>query len=127
MKRISREQCIADLRGRLLQLVDEEHSICEVATRLGIFCKGFSQWSFAELKKRYGWLTEHRPRITRAQLERLANLWQLSRQQAFGTALACDTQSCEHDTCLGWDGWSDADLARFHQEICGEPVEVVQC
>ncbi|HEX5011577.1 MAG TPA: hypothetical protein VFY71_14375 [Planctomycetota bacterium] len=39
--------------------------------------------------------------------------------------LACDTQTLEHDTCLGFDGWTNADLARFHAELLREPVEVV--
>ena len=125
MKTISRTQCIEEVRDALLRLVDEEHSICEVATKRGIFCKGFAQWSLDELKKRYDWLAAARPRITRAHLERLANLWQLARQQVYGTCLACDTQTIEHDTCRGFDDFSDAQLAEFHAELCGEPVEVI--
>ena len=126
MKRLSREQCLEELRGCLLQLGGEEHSTCEVASRLGVMCHGFSQWSFPELKQRYWWLVERRQDITRPELERLANIWQLARQKVYGTQLACDTQSLERDTCCGFDGFSDADLARFHRELLGEDVEVVQ-
>jgi hypothetical protein len=108
----------------MLGLVDAEHSFCEVATRKGIFCKGYSQWSFDELKQRYSWITKTRPNITREELEKLADQWQLARQEVFGTSLPCDTQAIEHDTCCGWDAFSDADLARMHGEICGEPVEI---
>lgn len=124
MRRIDRQQCIAELRQKMLGLVDSEHSMCEVAKRKGILCKGYSQWSFDELKRRYGWITSSRPHLTREGLEKIADRWQLARQEVFGTSLPCETQAIEHDTCCGWDTFSDADLARFHAEICGEPVEV---
>lgn len=126
MQTLSRGKCIEDIRGLLLSLVDDEHSMCQVAARFGIYCHGLSQWSFEDLKKRYWWLVERRPGIERGELERLANVWQVARQQVFGTRLSCDTQTLEHDTCCGFDGWSDEDLARFHQELLGgEPVRVV--
>ncbi len=125
MKTLTRMQAIETLRDRIHDLVDEEHSICEVAARRGIFCHGFSQWTFDELKRRYWWLAERRPHITREELERLANIWQVARRQVMGTDLACDTQTLEHDTCKGWDEWDNSALSRFVQELCGEPVEIV--
>jgi hypothetical protein len=124
LKKIDRARAVADIRESLLRLVDDDHSMCEVAAQKGIHCHGFSQWSFEDLKKCYGWIADRRPHVTRSELEHLANAWQLARQQVFDTRLSCDTQSVEHDTCLGFDGWSDALLARFHAEICGEPVEI---
>ena len=124
MKRITRQECIGDLQRDLRKLAPGEHSMCEVAARKGIYCKGFAQWTFDELKERYDWIAKARPNITREELEKLANAWQVARQDVFGTGLSCDTQSIEHDTCKGFDGWTDRDLARFHAEICGEAVEV---
>lgn len=124
MKRITRSKCIEDLQKKLNAAAGGEHSMCEVAAKKGIFCKGFAQWSFDELKQRYDWIANARPNITREELEKLANAWQVARQEVFDTELSCDTQTIEHDTCKGFDGWSDQDLARFHAEICGEPVEV---
>jgi hypothetical protein len=124
MRRIHRQQCIDELRARMLQMTDNEHSMCSVAAKEGIYCKGFSQWTFEELKRRYAWIVASRPHVTRAELEKLANAWQLARQAVFGTRLSCDTQTLEHDTCRGFDGWTDADLARYHRELCGEAVEV---
>jgi hypothetical protein len=125
MKRITRPQCIKDLQEKMRRMVDSEHSMCDVAAKKGLYCKGFKQWSFEELKQRYDWIAAARPDITREELEKIANTWQLARQEVFGTALSCDTQTIEHDTCKGFDGWSDEDLARFHADLCGEPVEVV--
>jgi hypothetical protein len=124
MTTITREQAIDKLRRRLSEASDENHSVCQVAGHAGIFCHGFSQWSFDELKRRYWWLAERRPNVTREELERLANAWQVARQEVFGTKLACDTQSIEHDTCTGWDEFDDATLARFVKELCGDVVEV---
>jgi hypothetical protein len=124
MKRIDRQQCIEALRAKMLSMTDAEHSMCDVAAKKGVYCNGPRQWTFDELKARYGWIVASRPNITREQLEKLANAWQLARQEVFGTRLACDTQSIEHDTCKGFDGWSDRELERFHREICGEEVEI---
>ena len=125
MKTLTRAQAIEALRSRLLELSDEDHSVCAIAARHGIYCHGFTQWSFDELKRRYWWLADRRPHVTREELERLANIWQVARQQVLGTELACDTQATEHDTCKGWDEWDEATLARYVHELCGEPVAVV--
>jgi len=125
MNTITREQAIDRLRGKLLQLTDEDHSICEVSSAKGLFCRGFSQWTFEELKERYWWLVKSRPHIDRAELERLANIWQVARCTVMGTGLACDTQMAEHDTCKGWDSWDNAELARYIDELCHEQVQVV--
>ena len=97
MKNLLRSQAIHDIRSSLMNLVDEEHSMCEVAARLHILCGGFAQWTFGELKKRYPTIVRSRPRITRKQLEELANRWQVARQTACGTAIACDTQMHERE------------------------------
>ena len=127
LKRIERAQVIAALRKALLALVDDEHSICEVSERLNIFCGGFGQWTFGELKKQYPTIVRSRSRMTPQELKDLANRWQLVRKDVKGTHLACDTQLGEDalQTCRGWDEWSDEDLSRFHLELCGEEVEVL--
>jgi hypothetical protein len=125
VKRLTRPQAIDALREALVALTDDDTCMCLAAARLGVYCKGFAQWKSYELKERYAWIARNRPGVTRKQLEDLANRWQLARQQVRGTALSCDTQSLEHHTCKGWDGFTDADLAAFHDDLCGEPVEIV--
>jgi len=127
MKKLERAQVIAALRTKLLALVDDEHSICEVSERLNIFCGGFGQWAFGELKQQYPTIVRSRPRMTPRELKGLANRWQLVRKEVLGTSLACDTQlkEGEFQTCRGWDEWADEDLSRFHLELCGEEVEVL--
>lgn len=127
MKQITRNQAIDDLRESLLALVDDEHSICEVAERKGIFCGGFGQWTFQELKRRHPTIVRSRPCITPKELKELANRWQLVRKEVKGTAIACDTQLDEGSlsVCKGWDEWPDEDLARFYLELRHEEVEVL--
>jgi hypothetical protein len=127
MKNLPRSQAIHDIRSSLMTLTDEEHSMCEVAARLHIFCGGFAQWTFGELKQRHPTIVRSRQRITRKQLEDLANRWQIARQTAQGTALACDTQMHERaglQVCHGWNDFSNDQLALFYAQILGEEVSV---
>jgi hypothetical protein len=125
MKTMQRADAVAAVKSRLQDMVSEGHCACEVVSRSQLFCHGFSQWSFEDLKRRYWWLADRRPGITRAELERLANIWQVARQQVLGTELSCDTQTLEHDTCHGWDQWDNPTLARFVRELCHEDVQVL--
>jgi len=128
MKNITRSDAIRLLRQKCAGLVDDEHSLCEVASREKILCGGFAQWSFGELKKRHDWIVKRRPGITRKQLEELANRWQLARQFVSETDLACDNQIQErhHQICHGWDEFSDDELAGFCQELCGEEFSIAE-
>jgi hypothetical protein len=124
MTTLTREQAIDRLRRALLELVDDEHSICEVATSKGILCRGFRQFSDAELEQRYHWLLERRGEQGREELEKLANRWQLARQFVQNSSLSCDVQAREHDTCCGWDDFTNHALEGYIREICGEDVIV---
>lgn len=107
---MTREEAIARIREELVGLADDENCMCKVAGERGIFCRGFKQWSEGELRDRYWWIVRRRPDITRAQLETLANSWQLAQQDVRDTPLCCDVQTRVHDTCRGWDDFSTEDL-----------------
>lgn len=126
MKTMTRTEVVEALRRKLLAVVDDEHSICDVAASRGIFCHGFAQWTFTQLRERHPTIVRSRPLLTPAELRDLANRFQLARQTARGTALACDTQMQEGALriCKGWDEWTSADLERFYQELGGEEIEV---
>jgi len=124
MRVLTRSQAIQELRGTLVALVDDEHSMCEVAARCGIFCKGFAQFDDAALRERYDWIVRARRPRDRAELEGLANRWQLARGFVMETDLSCDVQALEHDTCHGWDEHADEDLVRYHREIRGEDIAI---
>ena len=125
MQTLTRSQTIEALSRRFQEMVDDDRSICELAAHGGFFCGGFAQWTFEQLKERYNWIADKRPDITRDELEKLANAWQLARREVHGVPLACDVQSREHDTCKGWDEWSDQDLGGFYKQLAGDEIRVV--
>ncbi len=122
---LTRDEAIEALRAKLLTMTDEEHSACSIAARKGIFCRGFAQWRDEEFRNRFEGVASRRPGVDRHQLERLANTWQLARQIVSEVPLQCDLQQAVHETCLGWDGFTNDDLTRYCGEILGEPVLVV--
>lgn len=128
MNRMTRDQAIDAIRGKLVTLVDSEHSMCEVASRLGIFCGGFAQDTAREIRKRYDWIVQNQPWLKREEIEDKANRWQLARQFVLGTLIACDTQAEDHErhhSCRGWKDFTDEKLASFHKDLLGEEIEIV--
>lgn len=74
-----------------------------------------------ELEETYDWIVERQKPRDRAHLEDLANRWQLSQQDAMDKDLACDVQTGERHTCLGWDEFSNDELEK-HFSILKEEV-----
>ena len=124
-QRLTRREAIETLRRHLLSLTDDQHSICQVASEHGIFCGGFRRFPDPEFRERFRGLVARREGLTRAQQEYLANTWQLARQILQNVGLACDAQAEAHDTCRGWDDFSNEDLARFLRELLAADVVVV--
>lgn len=120
---ISRPALIAALREELTRRAGEM-SICKLAAQSGIFCKGFRRYSDAELRERYGWISKKNPDMPRAELEEVADRWQLARQDVLGAMTSCDVQQLEHDACGGWDDFRDDQLAGFLRELTGRNVVV---
>jgi len=124
-QRLSRREAIETLRRHLMSLTDDQHSICQVASEHDIFCGGFRRFSDAEFRERFDALVARRPGLSRAQKEYLANTWQLARQILTNVSLACDAQAASHDSCGGWDDFSNEDLSRFLRELLAVEVTVV--
>lgn len=121
---ISRPTLIVALREELSRRANGEISICRLAAKTGVFCKGFRRYSDDELKERYGWIVDRNPDISRGELEEVADRWQMARQDVLGATTACDVQQLEHDACGGWDDFSNEDLAGFLRELTGRNVAV---
>ena len=122
---ITRSEALLLLRSELSRLTDDDTSICKAAAERGIFCNGFKRYGDGELRRRYDWLARHNPAMTRPELEEMANKWQLARQEIEEMPLACDVQQKVHDTCNGWDDFSNEELSHFYSELTGRPVSVV--
>ena len=121
---ISRAEVISLLRNELALLTDDENSICKIAAEKGIFCRGFHRYSDRELKDRYGWIYRKQPGGSRADLEAVANRWQLARQDVTAQPTSCDVQQLEHDSCQGWDDFTSSELALFYCELTGKTLSV---
>jgi hypothetical protein len=120
----TRVEAIVELRTALLDLCGEGRSMCRVAAERGIFCRGFGRWPEREFHERWKLLIGVSTHLSRAQMERLADIWQLGEQLQHRVALICDAQTMFPGACRGWDEFSNADLARFCGEILERPVVV---
>jgi hypothetical protein len=121
-----RPDAISRLRSELLAMTDDEHSLCDVAARRGIFCHGFRRWNDVEFDRRWRRFIGRSTHLSRAQMEEYANLWELAEQIRKRVALACDAQMEACGPCRGWSEFSNADLSRFCNDVLGENVEVVE-
>lgn len=121
---LTREQAIARLRGSLLPLCDAEHSICHVAAERGIFCRGFRRWDDHEFHHRWKRVLGQSTHLSRPQMERLADVWQLCEQIHHGVKLACDAPAGARGACRGWDEFSNETLAQFCLELSRRAVVV---
>lgn len=124
MPRVTRDEAIRRIRDVLVAMVDDDHSLCQVAAERGVFCHGFRRYSDMEFQQRYEWLVRRNPGLSRDQIEELANRWQLARQIVDEVPLSCDAQQLEHDICNGWDEFSNRDLEKYYRELTGTSVEV---
>ena len=120
----TRAQAIRSIRRTLLEMTDDDHSMCRVASEKGIYCRGFRQLTDEQMRQKYEWMLRRKPDMSRVELEELANRWQLARQLVDQVPISCDAQQIEHDTCSGWDGVTDEDLIRFHRELLSEEIEI---
>jgi hypothetical protein len=122
---IPRAEAINLLRTELLTRVDPDNSACKMAAENGIFCRGFARFDDAEMKRRFLWISRRRPDMSRQELDEIANRWQLARQDVNQLPIACDVQQHEHDSCGGWDDFSNEDLSRHYFEMTGNDLVVV--
>ncbi len=121
---MTRAEAIRRLREALIAMTDEEHSMCQVATEKGIYCKGFRRLTDTEFRQRYDWLVSRNPKASRREIEDLANKWQLARQIVDKVPLSCDAQLKEHDTCNGWNEFTNAELEGFCREILHKNAKI---
>ena len=114
-----REGAIGVLRCRLAELADGERSLCSIVGERGLFCRGFRQWNDHEFHRRWRAVFGASTHLSRREIERLADLWQLAEQIACGAALPCDVASGRPAACAGWREFTDAELERFCAEMDG--------
>ena len=122
--RITRPEALSRLREKLRTLADDEHCVCAVASRLGLPCGGFSQYSDADFRRRFPWIADKRPHASRQELEEAVNSYLLGRQEVTGAAIACDVETREHDACSGWNTFDNSTLETLYWRVFGRRVAI---
>jgi len=122
---ISREVAIGRIRIKMIELCDTGKSACQVAAERNILCKGFKRDSDDELRQRYAPYVCGAETISRSDLERVANHWQLARQRTEEALVACDVQYRYYQVCRGWNDFSNEELSDFCFELTGARPKVI--
>lgn len=125
--RLTRPQAIEEIR-RIVKAMpeDDESCACAIASRYNIFCKGFSGYSDEEFRKRFHWIVRRRPGASREELERLASLYHLGRQEVTGAEVCCDVETREHCGCDGWNTFDNVALEDFSANLTGRACRIGQ-
>ena len=84
------------------------------------------RWHEAKFHRKWKFVLGQSTYPTRAQMERLANIWQLSEQIRCRVGLACDAQTIAHGPCRSWHEFSNELLARSYGEVLGRNVIVLE-
>jgi hypothetical protein len=123
---LTRLEAITVLRGELERLGDGEHSTCHIAAELGVFCRGFRRFDDHEFHRRWRPVLGESTHLNRAQIEQLADVWELCEQVSQRVRLTCDARAASTGPCRGWCEFSNASLARFCTEFLGREVIVTE-
>jgi hypothetical protein len=121
---ITRETAVGRIRRQLVSLTEEGKSVCQIAAEKNILCRGFHRDTDDELRRRYADTIAGAPEMSRDEIERRANTWQLERQRHEGMLLCCDVQYACYETCRAWDDFTNEELSRFCQELLGDQIRV---
>ena len=124
VEHLSRPQAIEQIRRILNALENDERCACAIASRYGIFCRGFDGLSDSEFRKRISWIARKRPRATREELEKLVSQYHLGRQEVTGATICCDVETREHCACDGWNGFDNKTLEESCLNLTGRPVKI---
>jgi len=118
---LTRDDAILRLSKRLAALAGPRKSTCRFAAEENVLCRGFARFSDDEIRQRYGFLGE----APRAELERRADEWHVTRLEIERAPTACDVQQHFVETCRGWNEFTNQELARFCRDILGDRVVVI--
>lgn len=121
----TRDEAIRRLRQALLELTDEDHSMCQVAAKKGVFCRGFRRWHDSEFSRKWKPAIGSSTYLTRCQMEEFANLWQLAEQVRLRVCFACDAETIADGACRGWNEFGNDQLAWYCADVLKANVRVV--
>ncbi|HEX9795170.1 MAG TPA: hypothetical protein VGC54_14395 [Planctomycetota bacterium] len=125
MERIRRSECIRRLRDELVsRLETDDDTLCDIAAREGIFCRGFDRYPTPILRERFPWLLHHEEGVDREELLDRIRRWIHAREFSGDLPTACDVMAVDGDLCHGWDTFPDEKLEATYLEVFHEPVQI---
>ena len=123
--RYTREQSLARIRQFLIESARADETTCQTAARLGVFCHGYDKWTIEQLRDLYPWLARRMPADTpREEFLKLVVAWDGARQLVHKSATTCDAKSLDHEGCLGFDRFSNANLKRMFPQLFNTEDEI---
>jgi hypothetical protein len=123
----TREDALKRIRDFLLSRQREDETTCQTAARLGLFCRGYDQWSTEQLRKLYPWLAKRLPPTTpREELLKLIVAWDGARLLVHKTPITCDAKTLNHEGCLGFERFSNEQLKRMFPQLFGPDDEITE-
>jgi hypothetical protein len=123
----AREQALQRIREFLVANTRDEETTCQVAARLGIFCRGFDQWDAQQLRALYPWLAKRMPADTpKEEFLKLVVAWDNARALVHKATTTCDALAIDHDACLGFDRFSNEELKGTFPQIFQAEDQITQ-
>lgn len=123
----TREQALAKIRQYLAANTRDEETTCQAAARLGIFCRGFDQWNVEQLRDLYPWLAKKMPKDTpKEEFLKLVVAWDNARALVHKAPTTCDALAIDHDACLGFDRFSNAQLKGIFPQVFQADDQITQ-
>jgi hypothetical protein len=121
----TREQALQRIRDFLAAQAKPDETTCQTAARQGVFCHGYDRWTSEQLRDLYPWLAKKMPKDTpREDFMKLIVAWDGARQLAHHAPTTCDVKAMDHEGCLGFDRFSDAQLMRMFPQLFTKQDEI---
>jgi hypothetical protein len=123
----TREEALRKIRQFLVETRRSDETTCQTAARMGIFCHGYDKWTTDQLRQLYPWLAKKMPTETpREEFLKLVAAWDGARQLVHKVETTCDAKSLDHEGCLGFDRFSNAQLKRMFPQLFVAEDEITQ-
>jgi len=123
----SRQTALQRIREFLVASTREGETTCQAAARLGVFCHGYDRWTMDQLRNLYPWLARKvPPDVPREDFLKLITAWDNARQLVNHTVTTCDTKAMDHEGCLGFDRFSNAQLKRMFPQLFNADDDIAQ-
>ena len=123
----SRQEAVQKIRHLLITNMRNDETTCQAMARMGVFCRGYDQWTTEQLRELYPWLAKKLSAdARREELLLLIIAWDGARTLVNGVATTCDAKSLDHEGCLGFDGFTNDQLKAKFASLFGTEDEISQ-